>query len=306
MFLSIRQTLLTTTALLAFLPQLAIAQQLPPLPVEFNPRELGNPGRPGGRRRGGGSRGSCGAGLPLSAIAYADTQLVTELGITDTDELVGMVTTLAQPSLWFYLPQPLADIPTEFILKDSENQLLYQGRLTGSTDSNGIVAVPIPVALSANTAYQWSLTIDCDKSDRTTVRGWIERQLPSVSLVNDLSEANGRNRAALYANAGFLQDALSELAGLRNLRPEDDAIAQDWQRFLTALDFSELVNVPVLDCCTISNITDEALPSEELPPEDPAEPPSDEDETTEILEPAPPAQTEDDTRTILQRARDRG
>ncbi len=266
----IRQILIGAIALAALslpFPQAAVAQNLPPLPIEFDPRELTNPGRPGGRRRGGGSRGSCGAGLPLSAIAYADTQLVTELGITDTDELVGMVTTLAQPSLWFYLPQPLADTPTEFLLKDSEDQLLYQGKLVGFTDSNGIVAIPIPIVLPPDMSYRWSLTVDCDQSDRTTVRGWIERQLPSVSLVNDLSEADARNRAALYANAGFLQDALSELARLRNLRPEDDAIAQDWRRFLTALEFPELVNVPVLDCCTVRNIADEELPFEASPPE---------------------------------------
>ncbi|MEM8501550.1 MAG: DUF928 domain-containing protein [Cyanobacteria bacterium P01_D01_bin.1] len=264
------QTLLILATLSLLFPRPAIAQQLPTLPLEFNPRELGNPGRPGGRRRGGGSRGACSAGLPLSAIAYADTQIVTELGITNIEELVGMWTTQAQPSLWFYMPQSLANIPTEFILKDSSGQLLYQGELVGSTDGNGIVAAPLPIALSLDTPYQWSLTIDCDQSDRTTVRGWIERQLPSTSLTNDLGEASDRNRAALYANAGFLQDALTELAILRNAQPDDDAITQDWRSFLIALDFPELVNVPVLDCCIVGSVAAEEVP-DEVPDEVPEE-----------------------------------
>ncbi len=266
-------TKLLPTVVLALLsltfPSPSPAQQLPPLPVEFNPGRLTNPGRPGGRRRGGGSRGSCQEGLPLSAIAYADTQIFTELGITYTDELVGTLTTSAQPSLWFYLPQPLTNLPTEFILKDSNNQLLYQGRLTGDADSNGIVAAPLPIALSPDVPYQWYLTIDCDEAERTTVNGWIERRLPSASLANDLSEASAPNRAALYANAGFIQDALTELAQLRNLQPENQTIAQEWEDFLIALDLPELVRVPVLDCCTASNLSIEAAPPEVLvDPED--------------------------------------
>lgn len=310
-----KQTLLGAIALTALmlpfprpLVRSAVAQQLPPLPLEFNPREIGNPGRPGGRRRGGGSRGVCSAGLPLSAIAYADTQIITELDITRIDEQVGMLTTQPQPTLWFYLPQPLASTPTEFILRDASSQLLYQGRLVGSTDSGAIVAAPVPIALLPNVPYQWSLTIDCDESDRTTVRGWIESRTLSDSLTNDLSEANARNRAALYASAGYLQDSLTELARLRSLRPDDEAITQVWQDFLIALDLPELVNLPVsASCCSVSNAPIEApIPEDLLIEESPeALPETAPEELRDLEELEELEQTERDTRTILQRARDR-
>lgn len=302
-------TLLSAIALTALsfsLSPPAAAQQLPPLPIEFSSSKLANPGRPGGRRRDIDAQGRCQEGLPLSAIAYADTQIFTEQGITYADELVGTLTTSAQPSLWFYLPQPLIDLPTEFVLKDSNDQLLYRGRLTGDTDRNGIVAAPLPVTLLPDVPYQWYLTVDCDKGDRATVNGWIERRLPSASLANDLGEASARNRAALYANAGFLQDTLTELANLRSLQPESEVVDQEWQDFLTALDLSELVRVTVLDCCTVSNVpitTPEELTEPPVVEEDSVEEST--EESTENLEPAFPA-AERDTRTILQRARDRG
>ncbi|MGB3294141.1 MAG: DUF928 domain-containing protein [Phormidesmis sp.] len=241
-------------AALALRPLSATAQPLPPMPIQFNPDSLTNPGRPGGRRRGGGSRGICQGELPLTAIAYASPHTVEELGITQTVEVVGMLTTQIQPTLWFYLPEPLTDgATTEFVMKDGGDQLLYSGQLTGTTDNSGIVGVPVPISLEPEAAYHWFLTVDCDENERAVIDGWIERQLPDLALSNLLAQANPRNRAALYANAGFLQDALSELAAIRLANLEDEAIAQDWVSFLRALDLPELTVASLLDCCQVGS-----------------------------------------------------
>lgn len=296
------------SALSFFLSESATAQQLPPLPIELNPSELINPGRPGSSRRGSDAKRICqSSGLPLSAITYADTQVVTELGDARTSETVGTLTTLARPSLWFYLPQSLSDTSAEFVIKDGSDRLLYQGRLAGSANSDGIIAAPLPISLSFNTPYRWTVTVDCDETERTTVSGWIERRSPAPRLANDLGEASSRNRAALYANAGFLQDALTELASLRSLQPNDPVIEREWRHFLTALDLLELANAPILECCEVSS----------APIEEPTEAPLLEDslapaavgEDIEDVQPIPtelPAERVERRRTILQRARDRG
>lgn len=289
--LSATVTLSALTAItLSALPPLrpAIAQQLPPLPIQFNPGNLPSPGRPGGRRRGGGSRGSCQAELPLTAIAYADRSTVEELGVTQTVEAVGMLTTQAQPSLWFYLPAPLTDSATTELVIKSADQVLYSGQLVGTTDGSGIVSVPMPISLETGTAYHWFLTVDCDENERAVVDGWIERRLPDSALSNLLGQASPRNRAALYANAGFLQDALSELAALRLANSEDAAIAQDWASFLNALDLPELTVAPLLDCCQTGTAPapEPDIETEEAEPEAQPEP-----------APSPPS--------ILERARDR-
>ena len=284
---------LSLVAFSALRPLSAIAQQLPPMPVQFDPDSLTNPGRPGGRRRGGGSRGSCQGELPLTAIAYASSTNVEELGITQTLEVVGMLTTQAQPTLWFYLPDPLIDsATTEFVIKDSGEQVLYRGQLTGETDDSGIVGVPVAIDLEAGAAYHWYLTIDCEENERAVVDGWIERRLPDPTLSNLLIQASPRNRVALYANAGFLQDALTELATLRLSNLEDAAIAQDWVSFLSALDLPELTVASLLDCCQIGSApapdtaieTNEAAVDPDPAPEQPA--PADMPDDPSVIEQA--------------------
>ena len=295
------------------------AQQLPPLPIEFDPDDLTNPGRPGGRRRGGGSRGGCRADIPLTAIAYADSQTATELGVTRVDETVGGLTTQAQPLLWFYLPEPLdGGSAPELVLQNSQEQVVYQGQVAGETSQSGIIGVPLSVSLEPDEAYRWSLTINCDESERTTVSGWLERRSLNEDLSRTLRQANARNRAALYANYGFLQDSLSELAGLRLADPDDEAIAQAWANLLSLLDLPELTEVALLDCCQTAAIgdrseTEASSSSETLTEEETEDAESEHTEEEDVGEEAEDTTADEeqveqieDTRTILQRARDRG
>ena len=289
----------------------AVSQQLPSLPIQFNPETIRNPGRPGGRRRGGGSRGECLANdIPLSAIAYADSQTVSELGVERTEETVGMLTTKARPVLWFYLPSELSDDSrTAFVLKDAQETTVYQGQLLGETDRDGVVGVPLAADLEIGAAYHWFLTLECGDGEQTTVDGWIARRGVDAALKKRFEQVGDRNRAALYANYGFLQDALTEMARLKLARPEDEAIAQDWVNFLNALDLSDLTAARALDCCLVtiqkpsteapaaSEVEDSMTPEAETPEEDVPE--------EDVLEEEAPTDPQD-TRTILQRARDRG
>lgn len=297
---------LSGLALSLVLPTRAVqAQTLPPLPIQLEGRPWINPGQPGNRRRGGGSRGGCYEGTPLTTLAYADSVTVEELGVTRTDEAVGSLTTSAVPTLWFYLPTALTETSTEFVIKDAQGQLLYQGQLTGETDESGIVGVPLAVRLPFGNAVQWFLTVDCDEGgDRTTVNGWIESRDPGPDLTRTFAQADARNRVALYTSYGFLHDAMSELAGLRSLNPDDETLAQAWGQFLTSLELGDIADAPVLDCCQLVAADDETDDTPE---------PVEESEPAEELEPVDsipaetePAEVEEDSRSILQRARDRG
>ncbi|MGB7484642.1 MAG: DUF928 domain-containing protein, partial [Phormidesmis sp.] len=289
-----------------FSPQPAAAQDLPTLPLEFKPNGSPNPGRPGGRRRGGASRGSCQAGIPLTAIAPVQTTQAQELGVTQVVETVGALTTQVQPMLWFYVPGAVGEVTTEFIVKDSSDQVvLYQGRLAGQTVGSGIVGVPLPIEMAPNSAYHWFLTVDCDETERVVVDGWVERRTVGPDASRTLTQATARNRAALYANYGFLQDTLSELALLRQENVEDEAIAQEWRQLMIMLELPELAEVAVLPCCEVTNEPDETVPDETVPGE------TTEDETREDTPPERPSEVielerERDGRSVLERARDRG
>ena len=304
-------TLLATAVLPGLWTRSVSAQELPPLPIEFNPDNLINPGRPGGRRRGGGSRGSCQTEIPLSAIAYATTQTIDELGESRMVESVGALTTQPRPILWFYLPAEVPEMAAELVVQDSREQVVFQGLLTDETERDGIVGLELETDLRVGEPYQWFLTIDCDETERVTVNGWVERRTVGADALRTLSQATERNRVALYAEYGFWQDAVSELAQLRFFETEDEAIAREWGRMLSAMDLGELAEVPILPCCSVSPALEideddmdegDEVPSEEgefegeVVPEDASEEEAEEEESEE----------EEDDRTILQRARDRG
>ncbi|MEO0707607.1 MAG: DUF928 domain-containing protein [Cyanobacteria bacterium J06649_5] len=297
-----------TTAVLSAISSLAVssslpaaAQDLPPLPIQFEGRRNWlNPGQPGGRRRGGGARGSCQTDRPLTALAYADSTTSEELGVVSTDENVGSLTTQSQPVLWFYLPEAISsDRAPELIIKNSREDVLFQGAIAGQTDDSGIIGVPMAISLEPEETYRWFLTLECDESESTTVNGWIERRPPNSDLSRTFSQANPRNRVALYANYGYVQDALSELVSLRLTNPDDAAISQTWNAVLTQLDRTDLTDAPLLDCCQIASAEGPRL--EEAIPEATEVNPSE-----SIYEEEAEDAEEVDSRSVLQRARDKG
>lgn len=302
----------------------AAAQSLPPLPIQFSPDRVITQGREGS------ASGVCAESRrPLRAIAYTDPRSQTA---------VSARTAQAQPTLWVYLPVPISEeTEASFVLKNSLNAPLYEGALSGQTDSTGIIGIslsdiPLSIDLAVGDAYQWSLSVTCAENETAVVSGWIERRLLDSSLRPTFEAVGSRNRAALYANYGYLQDTLSELAALRLANPDNEAIAQDWSNFLSALNLSELASEPVLECCQIGKeredsageeINEEINEERNEDTERPVDSELEENEASDVEQPegaderseegaesleeeTPEAAPEEDGRSILQRARDKG
>jgi hypothetical protein len=247
-------TALVTVTLLSelLIPPAATAQPLPDTLAQFSPNRIVNPGRPGGRRRGGGSRGGCLADSVLTALTHGENQSFQTLGVTRTEETVGALTLHEQPTLWFYLPIALNDTSAATLtVKNDQGELLYSGNLVGETNTAGVVGVPLEIALSEGQDYEWFLALDCGEGEQDTVNGWIGRRAADSETIRTLMQAGDRDRADLYTTEGFLQDSLSELATARLNNPQDSAIAQDWTELLTELDLADVAPAPVLDCCQL-------------------------------------------------------
>lgn len=279
----------------------AKAQELPPMPIQFNPETLRSPGRPGGRRRGGGSRGECATGdIPLSAIAYAESQSTRALGVDVIEESVGSFTTQAQPLLWFYMPEAISeDRGATLMVQNERGEVVYEGRLAGATEDNGIISVPLAVEMAPESAYRWILSLDCGDTASESVSGWIARQSPGSTASRLLAQAEPRNRVALYANYGYVQDALSELAMLRLADRDNEELAQNWVGFLSGLGLEDLTAAPMLDCCELAGIEPEEREVDEV--DEAMEPEVElETEPVEVEENAEPRES------VIERVRRRG
>ncbi len=163
------------------------------------------------------------------------------------------LTTSGYPTFYFYVP-PNSAQGFEFSLQDSSSdEPLYKKNFPAVTQSEGIVSVSIPhhamPALATNKIYSWSLSIICDADHRDQdllIEGSIQRLQPNPHFSMELFKATLRDRARLYATAGFWQDTIATLAELRRYHPEDLAVQKDWENLLKSIDLTEIAAVPLV------------------------------------------------------------
>lgn len=198
-----------------------------------------------GRARGGASRGNCSAfPLPLAALVPLPPS-------EEDSALPANLTTLAQPTFWFYVPAALSpDYPAEFLLLDGNGDYVYTV-LLDSTDAPGVISVDLPpsVSLDVEGRYHWIFQMACDDGNPIDIWGEVQRIPLDSALQAQLEQATGRDRAALYASHGIWQDALTILAEMHRTAPDDPSITADWVSLLGSAHLEALANYPVLPCC---------------------------------------------------------
>ena len=146
------------------------------------------------------------------------------------------LTTVANPALFFYVPQTSA--PELELVVQNENDQNVHTQTYKSNNKAGIVRLRLPVnSLAVNKQYKWKLSLICnpqDKSQNKAVAGLVQRVLPNAQLIKKLQQATRQERAFVYAEAGVWYDALATVAQLRYLRPNNQELASDWEGLLTA------------------------------------------------------------------------
>ncbi|NJK37149.1 MAG: DUF928 domain-containing protein [Oscillatoriales cyanobacterium RM2_1_1] len=206
----------------------------------FQPPNRGVPGR----REGGGTRGplSCPSGAnKLTALIPTST-----LGRTASD----------QPSLLYYVPAVLDQIPVQLEITDESEKVIYTTSFKLSNDQPGIVQLSLADKsdapdLKADQKYHWYLTIRCepdsaDASSDITVHGWIERVDLPTSEADQLAQMPPRDRLAIYQQEGLWYDMLSTLARLRAESPDDAAVEQQWSDLLKSVGLEKVTEEPLV------------------------------------------------------------
>ena len=198
-------------------------------------------------RRGGGSRGNCLANQgQLIALVPEDSVSITASN---------------KPQLFFYIPETSQSNLIEFVVRNQQDELVYETFLETS-DRSGIITIELPESISqellkTNEDYHWYLSMICDRQKRShdiVVEGWLRRVEINPAIIPKLHNASPVEQARLYQQQGIWHDALSVLAQERKT-PNYQAPAQaKWNELLNSIGLEELANQPLIETNEFSSI----------------------------------------------------
>ena len=155
-------------------------------------------------RRDGGTRGHC---------------------IFDSSEFVALVpdtavnhTASLRPKLYFYVPETKKSQTIEFVLRDSNDNLIYE-EIIDTKDKSGIMSIEIPLddnretkSLDSEARYHWYLSNICHPEKRSqdiVLEGWIEHQTLSISTIEKLKQLNLARQVEFYQQQALWYDAIA-------------------------------------------------------------------------------------------------
>jgi Domain of Unknown Function (DUF928) len=189
-----------------------------------------------GRRVGGGTRND------LLFVNAFDSLAA----LAPTDSLI--ITTASHPKLLFYVPEMISDNTVEFVLRDRQDNLVYE-KTFSLTREAGIVSVDLAEsgvsALNLNEDYQWYFSIvpnALDRANDVVVHGglnrvdsaeWLAHQPAGMALSEQLATAEPLEKAKiLYQQANLWHDAALLLNSLHQAEPGNTLIAAEWHQLL--------------------------------------------------------------------------
>lgn len=190
-------------------------------------------------RIGGGSRGNCIANQgQLIALVPEDS--------------VGM-TVSTNPQLFFYIPETTQTHQIEFVVRDQQDQLVYE-TLVATTERAGVITVELPAnlqqkSLKTGENYHWYLSMICNQQKRShdiVVEGWLRRIEIEPAIGQKLQDANPLQKASLYQQQGIWHDALSVVAQEQKNASSQSAAQAKWKELLHDLGLGELANQPLI------------------------------------------------------------
>jgi hypothetical protein len=156
------------------------------------------------------------------------------------------MTSQTQPTIWAELPFEGSQLKTlRLVIYDSQNPArILQIKPIGSPNQAGLIAVQIAKPLPSPQTYRWKLMgiIRCDNSSslmKELADGWIEYKPAIGDLQTQLTQAEGIDKASLYASNGYWLDALAILG--RNRMPGDPS----WSLLLSGIGQADRLALPI-------------------------------------------------------------
>ncbi|MEM8673818.1 MAG: DUF928 domain-containing protein [Cyanobacteria bacterium P01_G01_bin.67] len=195
-------------------------------------------------RRDGGSRGN-----RDSCLVDADDQSLMALIPENT---IG-VNSNANPRLFFYVPKINNQKTLEFVLRNEQDELIYEAFF--ATEGDGIMSVEVPANINSNLLatgenYHWYLSMICDRQQRSrdlVVEGWLRQESIDLATQEQIDVASSVEQAEVYNSQGFWYDALSVLAENQDSLADRPIVRQKWSEMLDSVGLKELAAEPFVE-----------------------------------------------------------
>lgn len=164
------------------------------------------------------------------------------------------LTASASPTFFFYLPPTTEPQPVEFVLRDGDDNLLYETTFTVSNKS-GIISFTLPTSettdyLKNNRDYHWYFSLICNRENRSqdmVVEGFVRRVEISSALALEIERSQPSERLDLYLEAGLWHEALAVMAQLQRSERIDLAISEKWSKMLHSIELDSLAAEPFIN-----------------------------------------------------------
>ncbi len=217
-----------------------------------------NPSGPpaGGRYRGGGTRsltnsenekGCPAVNPPLTALVPFEETPRSQPGQPPITDVWGY-TTQEHPTMWFYMPYTGRAIPASFSIQEEISSTIIYETPVALPKQAGIISIALPPnkpGLQIGKRYRWFFGVDCKSpaasaaaQDAIYVEGVIIRDSMASAMANRVATAKPDEEAAIYAENGFWFDAVTTLAKLRQQRPQDQILADNWKTLISSMSLS--------------------------------------------------------------------
>jgi Domain of Unknown Function (DUF928) len=218
-------------------------QYVPPVNQE-------KPGEPRGRRRGGGSRGSCKQYETLTALVP-----ITNTG---SKNAVWGQSTSQNPTFWFAVPDKLTPkVPVEFVIQDEADNYIYHTKFNPSETPRGIISITAQpkTPLVAGKSYSWTFSIYCDPekpSASVYVRGSMTQVALNATIKKQLEAAKTPlEQAVIFAKNGIWFNALTTLGEeIQSSKRKDSETTSAWNQLLKQANLDNCTSAPIVPCCT--------------------------------------------------------
>lgn len=160
------------------------------------------------------------------------------------------LTVSEKPTFVVYVPQTSAQV-LELRLEDEEGQPIGEAAYLNLTETPGIYSISLPETappLAVGKEYKWLVSMACQVSgpDDPFVEGSIRRVSPDSILTRSLDQVTDLEQVAVYAEAGIWQDAVVNLAALRQTQPNNPEVVSAWEDLLQYAQLEDITHAPLI------------------------------------------------------------